>query len=88
MAIFSSDAQNKSDGKAENKQKGQFYLGQWCANSASFFENNWKHRDGGGVDKLIQNAILGKNADRAIFGHVFMKMKQETIVKKRLIFVY
>ena len=85
MSTFSSDAQsffsmtkNESNGKAEKKQKGECHIGQWHARSESFFENNLKHRDGGGTDKLIQNAVPGKNVDRAIFVHDFVKIKQET----------
>ena len=37
--------------------------------SASFFENESKHGDEGGADRLVQNAILGKNFDTAVFGH-------------------
>ena len=33
--------------------------------------------DGGGANRLFQNAILNKYVDRAIFWHVLMKMKQE-----------
>ena len=56
--------ENESDGKAEKKQKGECYLGQWYACSASFFENNMRHGDGGGADILILNAILIKNVDK------------------------
>ena len=71
---FLSMTENESHGKAEKKQKGECYLGQWHASSTYFFQNYLRHVYGGG----IQNAILGKNIDRAIFGHDLMKMNQET----------
>ena len=59
--------ENKSHRKPEKKQKGHCYFGQWHASSASFLENKSRHEDGGGADRLIQNAILEKNVDGAIF---------------------
>ena len=37
------------------------------ASSASFFENNLRHKDGKGADRLVHNAILGKNVNKAGF---------------------
>ena len=58
--------------RKQKKQKGQCYLGELHASIASFFENNLRHGGGGGIDGLIQNEILGKNVERAIFGHDLM----------------
>ena len=48
------------------------------ASSASLFENNSRRGEGGGADQLVQNAILGKNNNKAAFGNCSMQLKQET----------
>ena len=53
--------------------------------NALFFENNSQHEDGDGTDQLVQNAILGKNVDRAVFGSDLAKLKQETRTVRRRI---
>ena len=45
--------------------------------NASFFENHSKHGDGGGTDQLVQNASLGKNANKAAFRNDSAKLKQD-----------
>ena len=77
-SAFFSDAQSffsitQSRRETENKQKRQCYVSQWHTTTASFFENNLRYGDCKGA-----NAIIGKNIDRAIFGHDLMKMQQET----------
>ena len=70
--------ENNSDGNAGKKQKGQCNLSLYHASSASFFENIARHGDGGGDDRLLQHAILGKNIYEAVFGSVLAKLKKKT----------
>ena len=69
--------ENNSYGNAGKKQKGQCDISLSHASSASFFENNSRHGDGGSADRLVQNSMLGKNVDTAIFGSDLAKSKQE-----------
>ena len=44
--------------RKESKQKCD--LSQWHPGSATFLENNARHGDSGGADRLVQNTVLGK----------------------------
>ena len=70
--------ENDRDGNEGKKQKGQCDLSLSHTSSASFIENNSRHGDWGGADRLDQNAILDKNVDKAVFGSDLMTMNQET----------
>ena len=80
------DMEKDNGGSAGKKQKIQCDLSLSHDISASFFENNSRHGDGGGTDQLVQNAILGKNVDKAVFGNDSAKLKQETrTVRSRIL---
>ena len=70
--------ENESHGNAGKKQKGQCDISLSHACCRSFFQNNSRHGDGGGADRLIQNAIVGKNVEKAVFSRDQMKMKHKT----------
>ena len=42
------------------------------------FDDISRHRDGGGTDRMVQDAFLGKIFDRDVFGGDLIKMKQAT----------
>ena len=69
---------NDSDGNAGKKQKEHHDISLLHTSSAWFFENSSRHGDGDSAVRLVQNAILGKNVDKAVFGSDLMKLKQET----------
>ena len=75
---FPSMTESDSHWNAGKKQKREYDLSLSYASSASFSENNSKHGDGSSDNRLVHNAILGKNVDRAVFGSDLMKIKQET----------
>ena len=77
QSLFST-TENDSDRSARKKQKGQCDLSLSHASSASFFENNSRHGDGGSTDQLVQNGIFGINVDKAVVGSDLAKLKQET----------
>ena len=60
VQTFLSMTKNESDGNAGKKQKGKSYLHQLHFSSADFFENNLKHKEGWGANRLVQNATLEK----------------------------
>ena len=68
---------DNSDGSAGRKQTKQCDLSSSHAISTSLFDNNSRHADGSGTDQLIQNAILGKNGDKAVLRNDLLKLKQE-----------
>ena len=53
----------------QEKQRKQCDLSLSYEISASFFKNNSRHGDGGSIDPLVQNGILGKNVGTAVFGN-------------------
>ena len=61
----------------QERRKKQFDLSSSHDISTLFFEKNSRHGEGGGTDQLVQNAILGKNADKAVFRKDSAKLKQE-----------
>ena len=65
--------ENDNDGNAGKKQKIQCDLSLSHDISASFFENNSIHGDGGGTDQLVQNEMCGKNVDKAVFEMIWQK---------------
>ena len=78
--------ENDSDGNAGKERKIQCDLSLSHDNSASFFENKSGHGDGGSTDQLVQNALLGKTVNKAIFGNDSVKFKHETrTVRSRML---
>ena len=69
--------ENDNNRNAGKKQKIQCDFSLSHDISASFFENYSRYEDGSGTDQLVQNAILGKNVDKAVFGNDSEKLKQE-----------
>ena len=75
QSLFSM-TENDSDGNVGKKQKGKCDVSLLHAISASFFDS--RQRDGGSADRLVQNAIFGKNVDRVAFGSDLVKLEQKT----------
>jgi len=69
--------ENDSYGNTGKKQKGQCVHSLSHVSSASFLKNNSRHGDEDDADRLVQNAILGKNVGKAVFRSDLMKLKQE-----------